>query len=284
MQMMILAAATVLAVGWLALAVRYRAAYDNVIAAVDGDTFPLSELFLIGFGIMDLIHFNMRSDRSRRRIREIAEVRGRKYAEFYYYTVIGAEFTYGYTALALLLLLSALAQTPVVALFGVALAVLAVLYVEEQLDNALTDRRDELLADFPQVLSKLTLLVNSGMVMRDAWTKVSETGNGVLYREMQTARQEFQNGTPELEVYRNFAERCAIKEIRRFSSTMIQNLQKGNAEIAYFLREMADEMWEEKKHMVKRKGEAANSKLMLPTGMIFIGILIMVVVPVFAGM
>ncbi len=284
MQMMILAAATVLAVGWLALAVRYRAAYDNVIAAVDGDTFPLSELFLIGFGIMDLIHFNMRSDRSRRRIREIAEVRGRKYAEFYYYTVIGAEFTYGYTALALLLLLSALAQTPVVALFGVALSVLAVLYVEEQLDNALTDRRDELLADFPQVLSKLTLLVNSGMVMRDAWTKVSETGNGVLYREMQTARQEFQNGTPELEVYRNFAERCAIKEIRRFSSTMIQNLQKGNAEIAYFLREMADEMWEEKKHMVKRKGEAANSKLMLPTGMIFIGILIMVVVPVFAGM
>ena len=284
MQMMILAAATVLAVGWLALAVRYRAAYDNVIAAVDGDTFPLSELFLIGFGIMDLIHFNMRSDRSRRRIREIAEVRGRKYAEFYYYTVIGAEFTYGYTALALLLLLSALAQTPVVALFGVALSVLAVLYVEEQLDNALTDRRDELLADFPQVLSKLTLLVNSGMVMRDAWTKVSETGNGVLYREMQTARQEFQNGTPELVVYRNFAERCAIKEIRRFSSTMIQNLQKGNAEIAYFLREMADEMWEEKKHMAKRKGEAANSKLMLPTGMIFIGILIMVVVPVFAGM
>ena len=35
---------------------------------------------------------------------------------------------------------------------------------------------------------------------------------------------------------------------------MIQNMQKGNSEIAYFLKEMSDEMWEEKKHLVKRKG------------------------------
>ena len=122
------------------------------------------------------------------------------------------------------------------------------------------------------------------MVMRDAWDKVAATGTGVLYQEMQITKEEFRNGVSELEAYRNFADRCAVKEIRRFSSTMIQNLQKGNAEIAFFLREMADELWEEKKHLAKRKGEAANSRLMLPTGMIFLGILIMIMVPAFAGM
>lgn len=65
---------------------------------------------------------------------------------------------------------------------------------------------------------------------------------------------------------------------------MIQNLQKGNAEIAFFLRDMSNEMWEEKKHLVKRKGEAANSKLLLPIAMIFIGILIMIMVPAFTNM
>jgi tight adherence protein C len=47
---------------------------------------------------------------------------------------------------------------------------------------------------------------------------------------------------------------------------------------------MADEMWEEKKHLVKRKGEAANSKLLLPVGMIFVGILLMIIVPAFTNM
>lgn len=109
-------------------------------------------------------------------------------------------------------------------------------------------------------------------------------GERELYKEMQTTVLEVQNGIVELEAYRNFAERCSIKQIRRFSSTMIQNMQKGNAEISYFLKELSEEMWEEKKHIVKRKGEAANSKLMIPTAMIFIGILIMIMVPVFLSM
>ena len=54
--------------------------------------------------------------------------------------------------------------------------------------------------------------------------------------------------------------------------------------MAYFLREMSDEIWEEKKHLVKRKGEAATSKLMAPMVLIFIGILGMIMVPVFLSM
>ena len=76
--------------------------------------------------------------------------------------------------------------------------------------------RDELLADMPQMLSKLTLLVNSGMIVREAWSKVAYGGERQLYREMQMTVQEMNNGLSDLEAYRNFAERCGIKEIRRF--------------------------------------------------------------------
>ena len=284
MQFILLGIATVLTAGWLFLAVRYNNAFADIIETIDGEMYRLPELFFIGFGLMDLIHFNMRSDRVRKRIREIAEINGKKYAEYYFYVTTGAQITYGYTLLTLMLLFALATQTMLIAAMGVALAVLIVLYEEQNFENSLGERRDALLAEFPQILSKLTLLVNSGMVMRDAWNKVAATGTGVTYQEMQLTTEEFRNGVSELEAYRNCADRCAIKEIRRFASTMIQNLQKGNAEIAFFLREMADEMWEEKKHLAKRKGEAANSKLMLPTAMIFIGILVMIMVPAFAGM
>lgn len=283
-ELAVMAAAAVCVTGWFVLCIKYRDSFEEILAGVDSEMYQMSELFFVGFGLMEMIHFDINSKKARKRIHDISEVTGKKYAQFHYYVMKGAEFTYGYLAFTIMCLLSTVAANAALALLGIVLAILAVMYLEQNMENQLSDRRDELLAEFPQVLSKLTLLVNSGMVMRDAWEKVSHTGTGLMYQEMQLTMEEFNNGLTELEVYRNFAERCGLKEVRRFASTMIQNLQKGNAEIAYFLREMADEMWEEKKHLAKRKGEAINSKLMLPIGLIFLGILIMIMVPAFAGM
>ena len=154
----------------------------------------------------------------------------------------------------------------------------------EDMKDKLNERREELMRDFPKMLSKMTLLINSGMIMREAWYKVSASGKGVLYDEMRLTVNEQQMGITELDSYTNFADRCNVKEIRRFISTLIQNMQKGNAEMTYFLKELTDEMWETKKADVKKQGEAANSKLLLPTGLIFIGILIMIMVPMFLNM
>ncbi len=283
-QIAIAVAATVLTVGWFVLNRRYKESFTEVIGSIDGEEYRYPELFFVGFGIMHAVHYNMNTKQARKRIHEIAEITGKKYAQYYFYVTRGAELTYAYLALMGMTVLSMVAGSTLLAGLGILLAALAAMYMEQELDNKLSERRDALQADFPQVLSKLALLVNSGMVMREAWNKVAESGAGVMYEEMKVTMQEFQNGVTEVEIYRNFAERCGLKDIRRFSSTMVQNLQKGNAELAFFLREMADEMWEEKKHLAKRKGEAANSKLMLPTACIFLGILIMIMVPAFANM
>lgn len=51
-------------------------------------------------------------------------------------------------------------------------------YVEELMNDKLEAKRDELLADLPQMLSKMTLLVNSGMVVREAWKKLPRAVTG----------------------------------------------------------------------------------------------------------
>lgn len=280
----VLILATVLVVTWIVLAKKYESTYQTMTESIDPEKYRYPELFCIGFAIMKILKIDGKSRNARKRIKEIAEVQGKRYAEYYFYIINAAKWTYGFTLLVLMVLLGALGNEPVAVLFGIVLAVLIMWYVEELLNDQLEARRDELLADMPQMLSKMTLLVNSGMVVRDAWKKAAYGGDRELYKEMQQTVMEMQNGVAEIDAYKNFAERCTIKQIRRFASTMIQNMKKGNAEISYFLKEMSDEMWEEKKHLVKRKGEAANSKLMFPMAMIFVGILIMIIVPIFMNM
>ena len=283
-KIVMLLIATVSVVVWAILAVRYETEFEEFIKSIDPEKYYYPELFCVGFAIMNFLRIDTKSDKARKRIKEISEVQGRKYAEYHYYIINGAKWTYGFTTFVFFAILAAMGNEFITLLLGGALAFLVMWYLEELMNDKLTERRDELLSDFPQMLSKLTLLVNSGMLIRDAWEKVANGGERVLYTEMQLTTQEIRNGIPELEAYRNFADRCAIKEIRKFSSMMVQNLQKGNAELSYFLKDMTDEMWEAKKHLVKRKGEAANSKLLISTVMIFIGVLIMIVVPAFSTM
>lgn len=283
-RILILVAATVLVALWVLLAVQYEGAYENITASIDPEKYRYPELFCIGFAIMNFLRIDTKSKRARKRIKEIAEIRGKKYAEYYFYIINGAKWTYGFTVLVFFAVLGAMANSMEALLFGAALAALAMWYMEELMNDQLEERRDEIISSMPQMLSKLTLLVNSGMIVKEAWEKVAFGGTGVLYEEMQLTVKEVQNGISDLDAYRNFADRCSVKEVRRFASTMIQNLSKGNAELSYFLKEMSEEMWEEKKHYVKRKGEAANSKLLMPTAMIFIGILIMIIVPAFMSM
>lgn len=283
-RIVLLILATALVVLWIRMAKKYEGTYQPIIQSIDPEKYKYPELFCVGFALMKLFRIDSKSKKGRLRVKEIGEVQGKQYAEYHFYVIEAEKWTYGFTVLVFFSLLAALGNEPMALLMGGVIAFLVMWYIEELLNDKLTERRDELLADMPQVLSKLTLLVNSGMTLREAWKKVAFGGERVLYQEMRLTVQDMQNGVSEMEAYRNFADRCAIKQIRRFSSTMIQNMQKGNAEVSYFLKGLSDEMWEEKKHLVKRKGEAANSKLLIPTTMIFIGILGMIMIPVFLSM
>lgn len=283
-QLGLVAVCTPFTIVWLYFAVFKGKKYEPYSKSEFAKEFQMSELFCVGFALMALFRIDTKNRKAKARIKEIAEIKGRKYAEFYYYILQGAKFTYAYTILLIMLLLAVLANSVEAMLLGIVFSVLIVAYLELTLQDKLTERRQEILMDLPQVLSKLTLLVNSGMVLRDAWKKAAFTGKRALYQEMQNTTLEIENGVMEIEAYKNFADRCSVKEVRKFASLIIQNLQKGNEELAYFLSEMSDEMWEMKKNEVKQKGEKANSKLLFPVFMIFIGILMIVLVPVMNGL
>lgn len=283
-QLAMLIPTTIVVIGWIILAMKYEEKFKEITSSIDSKEYYLSELFYIGFQIMEMIHFNIKSDSSRKKVKEMSEVYGKKYAEYYYYVLVGGQITYIVTVLPIVFLLGLLANEPIAIVLGMVFAILFVWYLNESFKDKLTARREKILSEFPQVLSKMTLLVNSGMLLRDAWSLIASQGNSVLFIEMQQTATQLDNGVPEVVAYREFAERCGVKEIRKFASMVIQGLEKGGSELTYFLKDMSDEMWMEKKNMVKRKGEQANSKLLIPTIIIFGGILFMIMAPIVMGL
>ncbi|GFI16432.1 hypothetical protein IMSAGC009_01597 [Lachnospiraceae bacterium] len=283
-QLAMLVPTTVVVLLWVILAAKYEEKFSEMTSSINPDDYYLSGLFYIGFQIMEIIHFDVKSDTSRKKVKLMSEVYGKKYAEYYYYVSVGGKITYVITVLPIIFLLALLANNPVALLFGVVFAIIFVWYMNESFNDKLTARREEILAEFPQVLSKMTLLVNSGMLLRDAWNLIAKQSDTVLFQEMRLTAVQLENGMQEAAAYREFAERCGIKEVRKFASMVIQGLEKGAAELTMFLKDMADELWLEKRNLVKQKGEKANAKLLMPTVIIFIGILFMIMAPIISGL
>lgn len=172
------------------------------------------------------------------------------------------------------------AMGALITLLGTAMVLVLVYAMYDEVGDRLNKRRAAIARQFPNVVSKLALLVSSGMIMDRAWRETAMSQSGELYQEMRLTASELSNLVEPTAAYTSFINRCNTKETTKLASAIIQNQSKGNAEIGMLLRDMSHEAWQERRHTAKRDSEAANSKLMIPTMMLFVAILVMIMVPV----
>jgi len=159
--------------------------------------------------------------------------------------------------------------------------ILVLIYaIYDELSDLVKKRRGAISKQFPNVVSKLALLVTSGMIMDRAWKETAYSHETELYLEMQKTSKELDNLVSPETAYGNFLSRCNTKESAKLASAIIQNLSKGNAEIGRLLKNIAHNAWQERRHTAKRDAEKANSKLMIPTMLLFLAILVMLMVPI----
>lgn len=163
---------------------------------------------------------------------------------------------------------------------GTILVLVLVYAMYDEANDQAAKRRAAISRQFPNTVSKLALLVTSGMIMDRAWRETAYSQDLELYQEMRRTAEELDNLVKPEVAYEGFINRCNTKETAKLASAIIQNLSKGNAEIGRLLQEMAREAWQERRHMAKRDSENANSKLMIPTMLLFVAILVMLMVPV----
>lgn len=153
----------------------------------------------------------------------------------------------------------------------------------DSVNSIITKRAEEIENEFPQVVSKMALLTVAGMEVNQAWKLTCRSGKGTLYEEMRRVLVELDNNVPPTEAYSKFITRCNNNYTTKLATAIIQNASKGNSEIVQVFRRLNDESWMEHRHNARRKGEQISSKLLVPTILMFVGILILVIVPVVGG-
>ncbi|MGE5630281.1 MAG: type II secretion system F family protein [Caulobacteraceae bacterium] len=166
-------------------------------------------------------------------------------------------------------------------IFAATVLFLIFFLTDRELDEKVKKRNFMLQYDFPEFLNKLVLLINAGMTLPRAWEKIVLDRKSLtpLYEELGTVYMEIQNGKPEVAAYEDFARRCRVKEINKFITVVIQNQKKGNSELVPILKMQSNECWQTRKNMARRLGEEASTKLVIPLMIMFVGILLIVILP-----
>lgn len=274
---------TVLLGIWLVLfftGLKYASLFD----ALTEKEFPLKEIYFVGYAALELVHYSYKSKHDRKLRKELSVLFGEKYAEYYLRVIHAQEITMSLTLAILGFALYGVADDIAVLVVLLIFAGLAYYYFGTLTEKRILKRSEEMLRDFSNVVSKLALLTNAGMILREAWTEIAFSGETTIYREMQTSVEEMNNGISEIDAIFRFGKRCIIPEIKKFSSTIVQGLVKGNNELAMMLQAQSREVWMLKKQDIHRQGEKAASRLLIPVVIMFVGILIMVIVPIFTNL
>ena len=282
-DLVILGIGCVFLVIWLIIFIVSRS-YDEMFDTLDEKEFPLKELYSMGYFIMEKSKYQYKSRRDRKLRQDMEVLYEKKYVEYYLRLTYARAITYGMLLFVLAFIVYAFSGDVTVLLIMFMFSGLSVYYVMTLAPKKIEARSSQLIGDFSEVVSKLALLTNAGMILREAWELTSKVGDGVFYQEMRNAVVEMENGISESEAIRRFGIRCMMPEIKKFSATLIQGIQKGNSELSSMLQNQSAEIWNLRKQNVRRQGEKAASKLMIPIFMMFVGVIIMVVVPIFSNL
>lgn len=256
---------------------------SSLFDALEEKEYPFKDLYGLGYSVTLLFNFQYHSKKDRKLRKEISVLYGEKYADYYIRVIYSQKITIAFTMLVMAVPLYGLANSMAAMFVMLMFVVVAYYYFGTVTEKKILKRSEEMLSDFSNVVSKLALLTNAGMIMREAWEEVAYTGDSTLYQEMQRAVDEMANGVSEVDALFNFGTRCIIPEIKKFTSTIVQGMVKGNSELITMLQKQSEEVWAAKRQNVKRQGEKAAGKLLIPILIMFVGILIMILIPIFTN-
>ena len=199
----------------------------------------------------------------------------------------------------------------------------AALWVHEdsRVRESAKERKAQLELDYSQLLWKMTMLLSAGLTIRGAFTRIAaqyqaqtgmpesfhgSAGSGTrvnarasgssrnsnktarkkryVYEEMILTLREMQSGVPEASAYENFGRRCGLPSYIKLGSLLSQNLKKGSKGLTSLLEHEAVLSLEQHKMAVRKIGEKAGIRMLLPMLMMFGVVLVILMVPAFLSM
>lgn len=152
-------------------------------------------------------------------------------------------------------------------------------------------KRDQLLRlDYSEFVSKLQLLISSGMTLRGALERMEADYKLYLkegekqkyvYEELSICLKRLRDGASETDVYMMFGNRSGQMAYKKLMTLLVQNLKKGTRGLVEALNYEAKVAFEERKQMARRLGDEAQTKMLFPMVMMLGVVMIIIIVPAY---
>ena len=284
MRYTVLAIGTVLALLFVIQLFRGQK-YTSMLEKVDSEKFQLCSLYVVGFAWSKTKLFAFPGKLASSLMNEASLLYEPRFAKFYGNLVWAQTLTMTHLAATVTCLLAGIYYS----LFGVLLfaGIFMTVYIAvsclQDMKNTLNTRTANCERELAEVVSNMAILVNSGMVLREAWYLISSRGEGDFYQLMRKATTNMRNGYSDADAIYLFGRDSNSLEIKKFTSALIQSLEKSGGELAGFLAKQSTELWNTKKQMMLQEGEKAAAKLLLPIMLIFVGVIIIIIAAAFSG-
>ena len=143
-------------------------------------------------------------------------------------------------------------------------------------------------AEYPEMISELVILMGSGLPFAAAWQRLAgdyqkqkavDKIERPLYEEVKRSSGLLQSGMTLKEALDDFALRVPVKEIRRFTTLMIQNQKRGDQFLLVRHNELSNEVTQARKKQIQEQSEQADTKLLLPMTIMLIVVILIVMTP-----
>lgn len=165
---------------------------------------------------------------------------------------------------------------------GFALMVLYIFYSYKSLDNQVKRRRQQIILELPELLNKLTLLINAGETIHLGIHRCAASFDGdehPLRREWAVLSRSLRDNKPFVLAMEEFSRSCSVLEVSMFTTAVLTNFRRGGSDFVASLEELSHTLWERRKATAKIIGEEASSKLIFPMVLLFCTVMMIVAAP-----
>ena len=254
--------------------------YDEMLKPLSGDDYPLKSIYSVGLCWQDLGIAKLRGKVGDKLKENASLLYSKKYREYYSRIIWAQVLSFAHLLLAVFLVIAGLfsgGESKFFLVVGIFACALSVWYFYTYTSERVKKRRGECETELPNAISKLALLVNSGVIVHDAWKMVSYGKDGVFYSMMKDSCVSMDNGKPFIDAIYDFGVLTGSEEVKKFTSALIQSVERGGGDLPQFLASQSSEMWARKRQTLLQKGEKAASALLMPIALMFFGVMLIVI-------
>ena len=166
------------------------------------------------------------------------------------------------------------------------ITVLLVVYKNIRELNEIGEKRDvELEEAYYSFVNRLAIHIGAGLSLRDAMKRAAEVEKSeYLKKEVGFALNKVASGVMENSAYMELGKNLGSQEYLRLMSLLSQNLAYGNSNLIGLLDSEVKQSFYIKRERIRKKGEQASEKLLLPTAILLILVIVIVMYPAFINL